>query len=320
MSLGVYYGAIILGLVYGLMVLGVYLTFRVLNFPDLTIDGSITLGAAVAASLIIIGVNPVAATLVAPLAGALAGLVTGILHTKFQITPLLAGILTMIGLYSINLRIMGRPNMPLLGQDVVFDYPTRLGLTTRSSEFVLGLIIIFFFVFLLNYFLNTEVGQALRATGNNEMMMRTLGVNTDNFKIMGLVLSNALIALSGALVAQVQGFADISMGIGMIIVGLASVIVGEVVIGSSSVRRVLIAVVMGSIIYRLVIAMVLRLGFQATDLKLFTALIVTMALISPQLKTYLRKARARVLKKPGLAPKQETVTPKQEGGKEFAGD
>ncbi len=286
MSLGVYYGALILGLVYGLMVLGVYLTFRVLDFPDLTIDGSITLGAAVAASLIIMGLNPVLATIIAPIAGALAGVITGILHTKFNITPLLAGILTMIGLYSINLRIMGRPNVPLLGESVLSDYFVSLGFTTRNSEFVLGLFTIILFVIVLNYFLNTEIGQALRATGSNETMMRSLGVNTDNIKIMGLAISNALIALSGALVAQVQGFADISMGIGMIIVGLASVIVGEVVIGSSSVKRTLIAVVVGSIIYRFVIALVLRLGFQPTDIKLFTALIVTIALISPQIKTY----------------------------------
>ncbi|RJX26087.1 MAG: ABC transporter permease [Dethiobacter sp.] len=297
MNLTVFYGAVILGLLYALMVLGVYLTFRILNFPDLTVDGSITLGAAVAASLIISGVNPVVATLVAPLAGALAGLVTGTLHTKFSIPPLLAGILTMIGLYSINLRIMGRPNLPLLRQPVIFEYVARTGLTMRNSEFILSLCVALLFIFILYYFLNTETGQALRATGDNEVMMRSLGVNTDRMKIVGLGISNALVALCGALVAQYQGFADISMGIGVIIAGLASVIVGEVLLGSSRIIVWLMAVVLGSVLYRLIIAVVLRLGFQPTDLKLFTAVIVTIALISPFIKSYLEKLRERYREK-----------------------
>jgi putative ABC transport system permease protein len=297
MNLTVFYGAVILGLLYALMALGVYLTFRILNFPDLTVDGSITLGAAVAASLIISGVNPVVATLVAPFAGALAGLVTGTLHTKFSIPPLLAGILTMIGLYSINLRIMGRPNLPLLRQPVIFEYVARTGLTMRNSEFTLSLLVTLVFILILFYFLNTETGQALRATGDNEVMMRSLGVNTDRMKIMGLGISNALVALCGALVAQYQGFADISMGIGMIIAGLASVIVGEVLLGSSRIIVWLFAVVLGSVLYRLIIAVVLRLGFQPTDLKLFTAVIVTIALISPFLKGNVEKFREKYREK-----------------------
>lgn len=284
MNLTVFVGAVVLGLVYALMVLGVFLTFRILDFPDLTVDGSITLGAAVAASLIIYGVNPIAATLVAPLAGVLAGLVTGTLHTKFSIPPLLAGILSMIGLYSINLRIMGRPNLPLLRQPVVFEYLTKAGLSLRNSEFTLSFCTALFFVFLLYWFLNTEIGQALRATGDNEIMMRSLGVNTDRMKIMGLGISNGLVALSGALLAQYQGFADISMGIGMIVAGLASVIVGEVLLGTSRLLGWLFAVVLGSVLYRLIIAVVLRLGFEPTDLKLFTAIIVTIALISPSIR------------------------------------
>lgn len=285
MYLTVFYGAIILGLIYGLMVLGVFLTFRILDFPDLTVDGSITLGAAVAASLIVLGVNPVAATLAAPLAGAAAGFVTGSLHAKFSIPPLLAGILTMIGLYSINLRVMGgRPNVPLLREAGIFDYFVRFGVSSRHSAFLLSLLVIILFGFLLYYFLNTEIGYALRATGDNEAMVRSLGVNSGNIKILGVTLANGLVALGGAFLAQYQGFSDISMGIGMIIAGLASVIMGEVILGSPSLKIRIIAVIAGSVLYRTVIALVLRLGFQANDLKLFTAVIVTIALISPSIK------------------------------------
>lgn len=292
MNLTVFEGAFIQGLIYGLMVLGVFLTFRILDFPDLTVDGSITLGAAVAASLIIKGVDPVAATLLAPLVGALAGLVTGVLHAKFAIPPLLAGILSMIGLWSINLRVMGRPNLPLLREPTIYEYLSNAGLSLRNSEFILSAAIALFFIFLLYYFLNTETGQALRATGDNEIMMRSLGVNTDRMKIMGLAISNGMVALSGAMIAQYQGFADVSMGVGMIIAGLASVIVGEVLLGRSHILLWLFAVVTGSIIYRLIIAVVLKLGFEPNDLKLFTAVIVTIALISPFFKGYLKKIKA----------------------------
>ena len=294
MYLTVFYGAIILGLIYGLMVLGVFLTFRILDFPDLTVDGSITLGAAVAASLIVSGVNPVAATLAAPLAGAAAGFVTGSLHAKFSIPPLLAGILTMIGLYSINLRVMGRPNVPLLREAGIFDYFTRFGVSPRHSAFLLSLLVIILFGFLLYFFLNTEVGYALRATGDNAAMVRSLGVNSGSIKILGVSLANGLVALGGAFLAQYQGFADISMGIGMIIAGLASVIMGEVILGNPSLKVRIIAVIAGSIIYRAVIALVLRLGFQANDLKLFTAVIVTIALISPSIKPSLKAYRERL--------------------------
>lgn len=293
MSLSAFYGAVVLGLIYGLMVLGVFLTFRILNFPDLTVDASITLGAAVAASLIISGVNPFVATLAAPFAGALAGMVTGALHTKFSIPPLLAGILSMIGFYSINLRIMGRPNLPLLRQPVIFEPLSNLGLSLRNSEFTISILVAFFFVLLLYYFLITETGQALRATGDNEIMMRSLGVNTGRMKIMGLGISNALVALCGAMLAQYQGFADITMGIGTIVAGLASVIVGEVLLGSARIIVWIFAALLGSILYRLIIALVLRLGFQPTDLKLFTAIIVTIALISPSFKGYTGKVKAK---------------------------
>ena len=294
MNLTVFQGAFIQGLIYGLMGLGVFLTFRILDFPDLTVDGSITLGAAVAASLIIAGVDPVAATLLAPLAGALVGMVTGILHAKFAIPPLLAGILSMIGLWSINLRVMGRPNLPLLRQPTVYDYLSKAGLSLRSSELILSAVVALIFILLLYYFLNTETGQALRATGDNEIMMRSLGVNTDRMKIMGLAISNGMVALSGAMIAQYQGFADVSMGVGTIVAGLASVIVGEVLLGRMRIMVWLIAVLTGSILYRLIIALVLKLGFEPNDLKLFTALIVTIALISPFFKGYFDKFRERM--------------------------
>ena len=295
MSFTALYGATILGLIYGLMVLGVFLSFRILNFPDLTVDGSITLGAAIAASLIISGVNPIVATLIAPLGGVLAGIITGTLHTKFSIPPLLAGILTMIGLYSINLRVMGRPNLPLLRQSNIFENLQALGLTQRTSEIMLSALVALLFILIFNYFLNTEMGQAMRATGDNELMPRSLGVNTNRMKILGLGISNGVVALGGAMLAQYQGFADISMGIGMIIAGLASVIIGEVLLGVRSILFRLIAVVFGSVVYRLVIAVVLRIGFfEPTDLKLFTALIVTIALISPHLKQYTHKLREKI--------------------------
>ncbi len=284
MSAVVVHGAILLGLLYAIMVLGVFLTFRVLNYADLTVDGSLPLGAAITASLIASGANPFWATLVAPLLGAIAGLVTGILHTKFSITPLLSGILTSIGLYSINLRIMNSPNISLLRETTVYDYFVLSGMPLRNGEYLAAGLVVVFLVLALYFFLHTEMGQALRATGDNEIMMRSLGANTDNLKILGLSLSNALVALSGAMIAQYQGFADVNMGIGTIIVGLASVIIGEVLFGIKSILGRAIAVVFGSVVYRLTIALVLRLGFiEHTDLRLFTALLVTLALIAPEL-------------------------------------
>ncbi len=291
MNLALIWGTLIQGLLYGLLVLGVFLTFRILNYADLTVDGSLPLGAAITATLIASGANPFLATLAALPLGALAGLITGILHTRFSITPLLSGILTMIGLYSINLRIMGRPNISLLKYNTIFDALVDRGLSLRLSQTIVALAVILLTVLFLYLFLNTEMGQALRGTGDNEMMLRSLGVNTDGMKIMGLAISNGLVALSGAMIAQHQGFADITMGIGMIIIGLASVIVGEVVLGVKSIFGRLCAVVAGSIIYRLAIALVLRIKFiEYTDLKLFTALLVTIALISPEISKKFKPA------------------------------
>ncbi|NLZ28459.1 MAG: ABC transporter permease [Firmicutes bacterium] len=301
MNISIVWGAILLGLLYGPLVLGVFLTFRILDYADLTVDGSLPLGGAIGASLIFAGVNPFVATLAAPFVGALAGAVTGILHTRFQITPLLSGILTMIALYSINLRIMGRPNIPLLRHGSVFDPLVDLGFSLRVGQTIVALLVIVVSVVFLYLFLSTELGQALRGTGDNETMMRSLGVNTDRLKILGLSISNGLVGLSGALVAQYQGFADISMGIGMIIIGLASVIVGEVILGVKSILGRLIAVVVGSLIYRLTIALVLRFGFlEHTDLRLFTALIVTLALIAPAIRKKLKSMNGK-----SASPKQD---------------
>ncbi|MFW5980444.1 MAG: ABC transporter permease [Halanaerobiaceae bacterium] len=271
------------GLAYGLLALGVYLTFRILDFPDLTVEGSFPLGAAVAAKLIISGANPFIATFFAFFAGVIAGIITGLINTKLKIAGLLAGILTMTSLYSINLRIMGKSNIPLLRNNTIisiFKNWVNIHYTTLISFLIIVLII----KLLVDYFLYTEIGFAVRATGDNPVMIRSLGVNTDLIKILGLSIANGLVALSGALVAQYQGFTDIGMGMGMIIVGLASVIIGEVVIRTSRIPLATLGVILGSVIYRLAISFALQLGFAPTDLKIVTALLVIFALGAPSLR------------------------------------
>ncbi|MGB4511265.1 MAG: hypothetical protein WBI31_06335, partial [Thermacetogeniaceae bacterium] len=254
------------GLLYALMALGVYLTFRVLNYADLTVDGSFTTGGAIAASIIFAGGSPWLATAAAVIGGLLAGLITGLLHTAFRITPLLSGILTMTALYSINLRILGRANVPLLRADTVISrFNSWLPIDSIYGASLLGLIIVLLAVIGLYIFLKTEIGLALQATGDNEQMIRAQGVNTNHMKLLGLALSNGLVAISGALVAQNQQFADAGMGIGMIVAGLASVIIGEALFGKRTLLQHIIAVVCGSIIYRAVLALVLRLGLAPTD-------------------------------------------------------
>ena len=284
--------ALDLGLIYGLMALGVYLTFRVLDFPDLTVDGSFTTGAAVAASRIIAGQSPWIATAAGAAAGAVAGLVTGLLHTKGRINPLLAGILTQIALYSINLRIMGRANLPLLRTDTLLSglRDDRV-LGTWASVGIFALVV-FAFMLALDWFLNTDLGLALQATGDNERMIRAQGVSTDNTKILGLSLSNALVALAGGLIAQYQGFADIGMGIGLIVAGLASVIIGQAVIPGRRFIFATLAVVVGSVVYRIVIQLALTAGADPNDMKLISALLVIAALLLPRLAVF-RRLRAR---------------------------
>ena len=281
MTSSIWFGALEQGLLYGVMVLGVYITFRVLDFPDLTVDGSFTLGGAIAARIIMEGLDPWLGTALALVCGLGAGLVTGILHTRLRIAPLLAGILMMIGLYSINLRVMGgKAMLSLLRMDTIY---TDVAKVVASDWAVLGLgaLVAAAAAYLLYVFLQTEMGLALRATGDNEQMSRSMGVNTDSSKVMGLALGNGLVALSGAMVAQYQAYSDVGMGIGMIVVGLASVIMGEVVFGNRTLARTMVAVLIGSIIYREVIAAVMRMGLPTSDLKLFTALLVIVAMASP---------------------------------------
>lgn len=275
--------ALELGLIYGIMALGVYLTFRVLNFPDLTIDGSFTTGAAVAASLILSGTPAPVATLAGAAAGAVAGLVTGLLHTKGKIDGLLAGILTMIALWSINLRIMGdRANLPLLGEDTVISPLRDNGLLGGPVAILIFAIVVLLIKASIDWFLSTDLGLAIQATGNNERMIRSFGVNTDNTKILTLMISNSLVALCGAIMAQYQGFADVSMGIGLILVGLASVIVGQAIFNGRSLFIASLGVVVGAVIYRLVIFFALSVGFNANDMKLISAILVIVALLLPR--------------------------------------
>jgi putative ABC transport system permease protein len=280
------------GLIYGIVVLGVYLSFRILNYADLSVDGTLPLGAAVSASMIVAGFNPWFATIIATISGGIAGLFTGYLHTKFKIDPLLTGILTMTGLYSVNLQVMGKANIPLLGHEVLFTPP--FGLT--EDVFIMGLLllIVAILVILLYIFLGTEIGVALRATGDNQRMITCLGVNTDNMKLLGLILSNAMVSLSGALICQYQGFADVGMGIGTIVSGLASLIIGEMLFGNGSILRDLISMVLGSIIFRLIIALVLWLGLPPAYLKLMTTFIVIICLTAPSIKTGLKFKREGV--------------------------
>lgn len=276
-------GAVELGLIYGVMALGVYLTFRVLNFPDLTVDGSFTTGAAVAAAMITAGQSPVVATLAAAGAGLVAGVVTGLLHTKGRIDGLLAGILTMIALWSVNLRIMGGANVPLLREETLMS-PLRdahlLGTSWAGACIILAGVVVL--KLLVDWFLSTDLGLAIQATGDNKPMIGSLGANTDGTTILTLAVSNAFVGLCGALVAQYQGFADISMGIGLILVGLASVILGQAVLGQRFIFLASLAVVVGAVIYRIIIFAALQVGLDPNDMKLITAALVVLALLLPR--------------------------------------
>ena len=270
------------GLLWSVLAVGVYLSYRFLNISDLTSEGSFTLGAAVCASNIVRGMDPLLSCILALIAGALAGLVTGVLHTKFKMPSLLAGILSMTGLYSINLRIMGKANIPLTQSvTLLTKLKDMLGLTRdRDAAIYLGLIVVIILIVLLVWFFNTEFGFSVVATGNNDKMIRANGVDSDKTIIAGLMLSNALIALSGSLVAQYNGYADVTMGIGAIVVGLASVIIGEVLFKDKYFAVCLIGVVVGSIIYRLIVTFVVNTNFiSANDMKLFTAIVVAVAII-----------------------------------------
>ena len=274
------------GLLWAVMALGVYITYRVLDIADLTVEGSFPLGAAVAASMLSAGYGPIPSFLVAALAGMVAGVVTALLHTKMKIPALLAGILTMIALYSVNLRVMGKANLSLLGTDTTFSIIRKmLSLNSAYTTLVVGLLATVLVAVFIYWFFGTEIGAAIRATGFNQQMIRAQGVDTDVTIMIGLLLSNALVAISGALVAQSNGFADVGMGTGTIVIGLASVIIGEVLFGTRSFKNSIISVILGSVVYRIVIAVVLQMGMPPNDLKLFTSILVAFALAMPLIKS-----------------------------------
>lgn len=326
------------GALYALMALGVYLSFRILDFPDLTVDGSFVTGASVAAILIVQGINPFIATAAALLAGFVAGCMTGLLHTKGKINPLLSGILMMIALYSINLRIMGKPNVPLLSEETVITKVTAfwkslgiddgiqsllqaIGFTSFVPKtwgiLLLMLVLAVFFKFVLDWFLKTDIGLALRATGDNETMIRSFSADTDYLKVLGLGLSNALVAFSGALIAQYNGFSDVGMGIGMIIIGLASVIIGEAIFGAKKIVRATLAVIGGAIVYRIIVTLALRVEFLETgDMKLITAVIVIGALVVPKMISQFKEKRRKQARLAKM--KKQSVSTFNEGGKSLA--
>jgi putative ABC transport system permease protein len=313
MSFNVISGSIEQGLVFAIMALGVYFSSRVLNFPDLTVDGSFPLGAAVTAALITQGWAPWMATLMALGAGLLAGASTGLLNTKLRISGMLAGILTMTGLYSVNLRVMGRSNLPLLRQPTILtrlaDY---IGSDLRVALFAFIVISLAVKLF-LDWFLHTELGLAVRATGDNPQMIRSQGVDTDAVKVLGLSMANAMVALSGSLVAQHQGFADVGMGIGTIVTGLASVIIGEVLFRPRTVFWATTSVLFGSVVYRIAVFLALRMGFAPTDLKIVTAALVILALSAPVLQESLALPFVQGIR--SLAGKREAVSTSVKDGR-----
>lgn len=292
MSLSLILSTLWQGLLWGILALGVYLTYRVLDIADLTVEGSYPLGAAVAVSFIAGGGSPVIAVVLAFIAGSIAGVVTGLLHTKLKIPALLAGILTMIGLYSINLRVMGdKSNVSILRMDTIYTFFEGFGLTKNESILACGLLFVVAVIIFLYWFFGTEIGAAIRATGCNKQMIRAQGVDTDVTIILGLLISNGLVSMAGALLGQSQGFADAGMGTGTIVIGLASVIIGEVLFGTRNFMNWLLAVVGGSIVYRVVIAIVLKMGMNQNDMKLLTAIIVVIALAMPLIKEKISNAK-----------------------------
>ena len=295
------HSAVAQGVLWGIMTLGVYITYKILDYADLTVDGSFALGGAVSAILITSGWDPFLSLLIAFITGLLAGMVTGILNTKLKIPAILSGILSMIALYSINLTIMGgKANIALLGMETVFTKAQLflpIGFNKAMVSLSIGVVFSLTIMAILYWFFGTEIGGLIRATGSNEYMVRALGGNTDKMKILGLLLSNGLVALSGALVAQSQGYADVGMGTGTIVIGLASVIIGEVLFG----KRLnfflrMTSVVTGSVIYRVIIALVLRMGLKSSNLKLFTAIVVAIALAIPVMKEKLVKPKINLEK------------------------
>ena len=301
-------GSITIGLVLSLLALGSFISFRIFDFPDITAEGSFTFGAAITASLIVAGINPVAASALAFTGGLLAGSATGLIHTRFKINSLLSGILVMTSLYSVNLHVMGKSNVPLLSQNTLFTWFEKFSDNISGENAVINLIgwtvaakdlwtllfcllIIVVFGLLLLWFFRTNIGTAMRATGDNNQMIRALGVNTKGMIIFGIALSNGFIALSGSMLAQLQGFADVQMGIGMMVWGLASVIIGEALISEKSLGHLIAGAVIGAVLFRLLVAIALRWGMNPNDLKLITAAFVFLALVVPGLMKQKKKIK-----------------------------
>ena len=280
--------AISQGMLWAILGLGIFMTYRILDFPDMTTEGSFPLGGAVCVTAITHGISPVLATLLGVGAGMLAGLVTGLLYTKGKIPVILAGILVMSGLNSVILFVMRTPNLSLLNHSILQDTFNGLHLPDYFDTVLLGLLALSLLIGVLLFFFNTDLGQGYIATGDNETMARSLGIKTDRMKILGLTLSNGVIALSGALIAQNDGYADVNKGIGVIVIGLASIIIGEVIFHELTLAERLIAIVVGSIIYQLLILIVIKVGFDTTYLKLFSAIILAICLMIPQLKQALK--------------------------------
>ena len=268
-------------LIFAIMVLGVYISFRILNFPDMTVDGTFPLGAAISAKLLTLGVNPYLTLLVALIVGAAAGAVTGLIHVKLKVKDLLAGILVMTALYSVNLRVMGKSNIPLFEEDNIFN--------TEYSMMITIVVLILISKFLLDYLLKTKFGFALKALGDNENLIVSLGLNEERYKIYGLMIANSFVAFSGAVLAQYQGFADVGMGTGIIVIGLASIIIGDTLFGKRRRLAGTTIVIIGSILYRGVIAVTLSMGMDASDLKLITSIIVIVILWIQKQKDKRRK-------------------------------
>lgn len=274
-------GTIEQSFIFAIMVLGVYISYKILDFPDMTVDGSFPLGAAVSASLIVKGMNPLLSLVIAMLAGAIAGLITGIIHVKLKVTNLLAGIIVMTGLYSVNLRIMGKSNIPLFMTKHLFN--------GQISAIVIAGIFLIVIKLAVDFLLKTKFGFVLKALGDNESLITSLGINENNLKFYGLMIANSLVALSGGILAQYQGFADVGMGTGTIITGLASIIIGDAIIGKRKILRPTSMVIIGTILYKIIIALSLKLGMNASDLKLITSILVVIIIYLKVKKDSLKK-------------------------------
>lgn len=286
--MAIYFSAVAQGILWSIMGLGLYISFRILRFADLTSEASFTMGAATAATLATNGIHPVLATIVAIGSGMLAGLITGFLTTYFEIPALLASIITLTGLYSINLRIMGNPNLSFRGTDTLFDLMGNLFDTVLYARLAIGVLVVIFCILFMVFFFKTDIGQAVIATGDNEVMANSLGINTPHMIRVALMFANGLIALSGALVAQDNGFSDIQMGSGTVVVAMSSIVIGEVLLKNElTLTKRLISIIIGAIIYRLILVFVLRLGFNSNDFRLISATVLAMFLAFPSVKAKL---------------------------------